>query len=300
MNSIKSVDFCMDQSIVAPVIYGNSPHYTTNTGIELGKKVAKELRDFLRNFNLFMGVTKIAYYRMDAYFDENNLNILEINASFVDGWGTALNLSRASGATVNSQSLLFPNLFVNEEQVYAPEFKLCQEELQIAGAKRMHESTDRLVPTIYYYGRWPTKNDGIFPYDGIRMDNKMNLAMFSRVWQGNYIKIPKHYMRGFDSWENIPNEVVLKFCDKGGEECRMARQSVIFNKPTGKAKFIKRCYEKDALIAQEIIQPAKRGDDNCQLVILAINEDPVTGYVQYSPKKIINDNSLHGPLRIIF
>jgi hypothetical protein len=294
-------DFSMNRSAVAPVIYGNSPHYTTNTGIELGEKVVKELRDFLKNFNLFMGVTKTAYYRMDAYFDENNLNILEINASFVDGWGTALNLARACDIAVDSRPLLFPKLFVNEDQVYMPEFELFKKELEIIGHETMHEQMDHLTPTVYYYGRWAeAQHEGIFPYDGIRIDNKLNLAMFGLAWKGDRVRIPKHYMRCLESWENIPDDVVLKFCDKGGEECQAARQSVIFNKPTGKAKFIKRCYEENALIAQEIIQPTKRGDNNCQLVILAINENPVTGYVQYSPKKIINDNSMHGPLRMIF
>lgn len=37
---------------------------------------------------------------------------------------------------------------------------------------------------------------------------------------------------------------------------------------------------------------------NTQLILLTAGSTPVTGYVQFSRKEIINDNSVHGPLWI--
>jgi hypothetical protein len=98
--------------------------------------------------------------------------------------------------------------------------------------------------------------------------------------------------------EEVPKEVVLKFCDKNSSECERARQSVLFGKPSGKAPFIKRCYNAETLLGQEVIQPTRENDRSCQLIIFAIGDEPITGYVQYGWGQIINDNSVHGPLRI--
>src|SRR3989338_3342838 len=294
-------DFDMDQSIVAPVIYDTDQHQTTNRGVILSSEVTQELNLFLCGFNASVGVERVPYYRIDAYFDEESLSILEINASFVDGWGTALNLARASGIPVDPRALIFPERFASKSSVYLPELELFLGEMAALGVNghRVCEWNSNDSDPIYVYGRIGSKDQPhVLPYDGLRLDNKLNLGLFNRMWKSDLVKTPQHYIGRFDSWEAIPREVVLKFCDKGSAECERARQSVMFNKPSGKAPFINRCYNAETLIAQDIVLPTKQGKNNCQLIIFAIGDEPITGYVQYSWSKIINDNSTHGPLRL--
>jgi hypothetical protein len=299
-----SIDFCnfnLDayKVKVAPVIYGEKPHLTTGMGVNISPDLYLELCAFLRSFNKFVGVEKIPYYRIDAYFDEKSLWILEINASFVDGWGIALNLSRAAGIYVDRIRLDFPKRFKTTNAVYFPELSLFVDELKVRGISdtEIVDNTEKDQELTYVYGRVGSKDKPyIFPYDGLRLDNKLNLGLFSRDWDGTIVKVPKHYIERFEDWEKIPKEVVLKFCDKGSEECKRAKQSVLFNKPAGKSPFLKRCYKEEILLAQEIIEPKRYNGENCQLIILAVENAPVTGYVQYSRENIINDNSIHGPL----
>lgn len=299
-----SIDFCnfdMDVSKVAPVIYGEKPHLTTGTGVNIPCDIVQELQAFFSGFNKSVGIEQIPYYRIDAYFDEKSLWILEINASFVDGWGTALNLARTSGIFVDPKSLVFPKRFTTKNTVYMPELSLFIDELKMRGISdaEIVSSIEKDHGSTYVYGRVGSKDKPyILPYDGLRLDNKLNLGLFSRNWNGTTVKVPKHYISRFEEWEKIPKEVVLKFCDKGSEECKRAGQSVLFDKPAGKSPFLKRCYRAENLLAQEIIQPKRYGDKNCQIIIFAIGDAPVTGYVQYSREDIINDNSTHGPLRI--
>lgn len=292
----------MDQSVVAPVIYGNKPHRTTNTGVMISKYVAQELQFFLAEFNKSIGVERLPYYRIDAYFDDSMtepaLWILEINAAFVDGWGTALNLARAAQIPVSPKLLQFPQCFDLIEEVYRPELELFVRELNNLRREAFYVGPCNDTTERYLYGRWRRKDSLILPYDGVRLDNKLNLGLFSRVWPGELVRVPRHYISRSESWEEIPSNAVLKFCDKGGPECATARNSVIFDKPQGKASFLKRCYQDETLLAQDWIKPVKKDGNNCQLVIFAIGDEPITGYVQYSPNKLINDNSIHGPLWI--
>lgn len=297
---INFFDFAIDKFIVAPIIYGNCHHSTTNRGVVVHDEIKKELARFLSDFNVWIGVEQTPYYRIDAYFNEQGLWILEVNASFVDGWGTALNLSRASKIRIDYNRLVFPKLFTSMDKLYLPELELFVSELACLG---FHDHSvcewDGRIDQIYVYGRVGLKEPHILPYDGIRLDNKLNLGLFSREWKSDVVKIPFHYISRFNSWEEIPQEVALKFCDKGSVECKRARQSVMLNKPLGKARFIKQCYEAETLLAQNIVCPTRDEDgNNCQLVILAIGDRPITGYAQYSRREIINDNSIHGPLSI--
>ncbi len=301
--NIKFCDFDMDKSIVAPIIYGNNQHRTTNRGVELSERISNELRCFLSGFNASVGIEQTPYYRIDAYFNEDTLWILEINASFVDGWGTALNLSRASGINIDSSHLIFPKQFVTKSDVYLPELELFANELAILGLPKRamcNKVYGNASEPTYVYGRVGTKDDLLtIPYDGLRLDNKLNLGQFSKSWNGTFVRIPKHYMNRFQSWDEVPNEVVLKFCDKNSQECKRAGKSVLFGKPLGKAPFIKRCYNAEILLGQEVINPTIEGSRNCQLIIFAISDNPITGYVQYGSGQIINGNSIHAPLLIV-
>jgi hypothetical protein len=299
---IRLQPFEIDRSIVAPSIYAGAPHRITDVGVSLPSAIVKELQGMLRAYNRFLGVRE-PYYRIDAYFDATTISILEINAAFVDGWGTALNLARASNISIPGEKLRFPIHFASVENAYRPELELFARELELCRSERVEVCDFRTWcwadTEIYVYGRVPHDDSLlVLPRDGLRLDDKRNLAQFERERKGLpdiHIRIPQHYMAP-TPWEEVPNDVVLKFRDKDGKEARQARQSVIIGKPQGKAKFLRGCYEAGLLIAQTYVAPSVHEGNNTQLVILAVGDEPVTGYVQYSTKKIINDNSVHGPL----
>ena len=315
--------FALDNEQVAPVIYGTAPHSVTADGVVIGPNIVAALREFLKRYNQFVNAPQHPYYRIDAYFSEQELHILEVNAAFVDGWGTALNLARASNVGIRKELLKFPKSFVSLESVYVPELRLFISELEHLGISenRVCERISELGAdeSAYIYGRFGGREQIDYPMQGIRLDNKVNLARFSQRWDQDGVpgvQVPWHFS-GYDgllaeptSWEELlkPRDeigfwrtppLVFKFCDKGGPECQKYRKSVIIGVPEGKNKYLRRCYEFGTVIAQNYVRPAKFKSDNCQLVILAIGDEPVTGYVQYSSKEIINDNSVHGPLALI-
>jgi hypothetical protein len=297
---IQFVERTLDEAVIAGCIYRDFPHQTTSQGVALSQKVRPELETFLSEYNSFIGAV-FPYYRIDAFFDQDTLWILEVNAAFVDGWGTALNLTRASGGKVNCERLTFPQHLATVEEDYLPELRLLVAELAAQGLID-HQIIDYVRTDdepVYLYGRVDTYgSQQVFPLDGLRLDNKVNLALFSREWRGNSVQVPQHYLQRFQTWQEIPTQVVLKFCDKNSRECQQARTSVFINKPEGKAKFLKQCYESEVLLAQQYIPPAVHPLGNAQLILLTAGNAPVTGYVQYSQKPIINDNSIHGPLWI--
>lgn len=240
---IRFTEFTLDRVAVAGCIYKNVSHEVTSNGVVLSSEVKAELRQFLDAFNTFIGVTEMPYYRIDAYVQGDALWILELNASFVDGWGTALNLCRVSGGSVDPESLVFPELFATESSDYLPELEVFLAELKLVGVD------GQIVPYQYYpelptyiYGRvGSVTQKNVRPFEGLRLDDKRNLAQFSTLWQGKYVRVPRHYMSDTDLWEDIPASAVLKFCDKSGDASKQARTSVLIGKPEGKAKFLRRC-----------------------------------------------------------
>lgn len=323
---VKVKKFKVDENVVAPVIYGDQPHQICRKGYVLSSALRDELRIFLTHYNNFVGVEQTPYYRIDAYAQVyggdshtpapvNHLDILEINASFVDGWGTALNLARASGIAIHPRELVFPKHLATMNSIYRPELDLFVAELAALGQTdhRIVEWSPEPSEPTYVYGRVGSRETPtIIPYDGIRLDNKLNLARFGNVkwlWREG-VRIPKHFIGETHEWADIPATAVLKFCDKGSDECLRTRTSVIFGKPQGNAPALKRFFREGKLLAQVRVQEDRHhfleGDFlehramflNAQIVILAIGNEPVTGYVQYSPKMLINDNSYHGPLQI--
>lgn len=299
--------FDLDGSIVARTIYGEQPHRVSNRGVVLPPEIRAELEQLLHQYAKHIDANDPAYYRIDCYFDSQRLSVLEINTAFVDGWGTALNLSRAAKIPVKTAPLVkLPGRIATIDPIYLPEVQLFADELQMWICQNLEieeefEGTHYPAPDLYVYGRVKEKFPHVYPYRGYELDNKMHLARFERdEWRGEEVWIPQHYVHGRTAWSEIPESAVLKFCEKGGVESERARASVILGKPQGKAKFLRFCYESERLIAQEQINPKIDDDDRffCQLVILAINSDVVCGYVQYSGSLIITDNSIHGPLLI--
>lgn len=301
---IRFFNFALNKQLVAQEIFQGFVHQTTKQGVIINNLITKELTNLLKEFNQFVKAPHTPYYRIDAYFDSKNLYILEINAAFVDGWGTALNLSRASGIPTANELLRFPIQFHSAEANYLPELELFIAELKYCGIDTSL-GMNWGEPT-YIYGRngHLYNSSTVFPQEGNRIDNKSNLAKFSQIWRGNSVHIPKHYYSPSYTWEALPEEIVLKFCDKDSTECKKAGRSVYFGKSHKKSSYLLRCFTEGSLIGQELITPKNRILDdcdtpfNCQLIILAIGSDPLTGYTQYSPNKIINDNSIHGPLWI--
>ncbi|KXK08797.1 MAG: hypothetical protein UZ21_OP11001000352 [Microgenomates bacterium OLB22] len=310
--NIEFVEYEMDQSIIAPVIYGAMPHRTTNKGVRLSASIVQELEHF---FSLYPCPTIIekcyaqrqglpTYFRGDAYFDGERLWILEVNGAFVDGWGTALNLARSCGISVDSSKLVFPQTFACTSPVYAPEMNLWLREMAKLGkplgtiVRAQPQPSHYLEPT-YVYGRGGMGDPNLFPYCGSLLDQKRFLYYMERQWKGDLVKIPKHYRSPGTSWDELPRDVVLKFDDKSSEECQRARASVLMGKPKGKAPFLKRSFQSRQLIGQERIEPTKIDGKSCQLIIMVIGSTPVTGYVQYSHRQIINDDSVHGPLELM-
>jgi hypothetical protein len=243
--------------------------------------------------------------RMDVYPNRNSLSVLEVNTAFVDGWGTALNFSRAIGASLEVGGL-FPNRFGLMEEQYRPELKVLLGELALHGQTETslvdwQESGESQETPIYVYGRRKLEADQVLPKNGLFLDNKLWLTAFSKLWQGTVVEIPRSFScAGGTEWQEVPKDVYLKFADKSSEESERARFSVRKGKPQGKAPFLKRAYSNGQLIAQsqvpvwpEEIDGALR---NAQLVVLS-KGDLICGYVQYGYGSIINDNSIHGPLK---
>jgi hypothetical protein len=65
----------------------------------------------------------------------------------------------------------------------------------------------------YVYGVI-SRTINVFPYDGMRMDNKMNLAMFSKIWESKNIEIPQIITPSEASWEEMPKDYVYKISGK--------------------------------------------------------------------------------------
>jgi hypothetical protein len=245
--------------------------------------------------------------RLDVYPDEDKLAVLEVNTAFVDGWGTALNLNRATGEVLDTTGV-FPDRFGLMEERYRPELALLLGELAVRGQRgtsleEWSEQEEAAQETpIYVYGRRQDETPLVLPRDGLKLDNKLILACFSPYWEGDFVEIPETFAQGTGTpWDEVPADVYLKFIDKSSPEAARARASVIRGKPSGKAPFLRRAYTDDKLIAQRIVpqyieETGEMGQRAAQLVVLA-KGDFLTGYVQYGLGTLINDDSIHGPLR---
>jgi len=300
--------FDVDRTLVAPVVYSQLPHRVTETGVLLLQDMVDKLAFFFWSFEMFLREQEHdcerqspLYFRVDAYIHDGVLWILEVNTAFVDGWGVALNLSRASGIKIIENDLDFPIDFATEDDVYLPELELTVDEInQLRRLKRQvvpFKKRGLYERSTYVYGHCGNKNrTDIEPYNGVALDDKRHLAAFSTFWNDTSVRIPPMYVDQTTPWTDLPEDIVLKFSDKASPLAKSMRESVLFGKPSGKAKFWRRSYQEGDVIAQKIVEPLKHRGLNSQLVILAIGHTPVAGYVQFSERRIVNDNSIHGPI----
>ena len=86
MNNIRFKYFQIDEKIIAPEIYSWAKRQISSKWIEISDEINGELSNFLENYIDFLWLNwKRLFFRIDCYFDEKKLYILDINASFVDG-----------------------------------------------------------------------------------------------------------------------------------------------------------------------------------------------------------------------
>lgn len=302
MNNIEPRNFDINEEIVAKTIYWNEKREFSPKWLEISSKLKQEFNTFLEKYIDFVWLRKTAYFRIDAYFDEDNLYILDINASYVDGWWNAMNLTRAVWKEIDSILLnKFPDKTYLQEEIYRPEFELFINEMSIYW-KQIEEVTqinERYKTYIYGVEKrlW-----NLFPYDWLRIDNKLNLAMFSKLWKWENIKVPEFILSNQCSWEDLPRDYVLKVTWKQ-DISRLNEKNTMWIdwkvkiwKPK-KWKLASSLWEENKLVAQKKISPyLDENRKNNQAIIMTLDTDIIAWYVQKSTFDIINDNSLQSPL----
>lgn len=284
--------FELDTSILPDSIYGEAPYRYQPTGVVLDACVREELSALLAAYLRTCGCAAHGtYFRIDAYFDleKGYLWILEINALFVDGWGTALNLSRAAGYPVRVRPRSFPSTWTTEDPAYLPELRLACEELRLATGERF-EVTETPEKHAYRYGRSRSHATDMLDV----LEDKLALTTFSREWCGTRVHVPKGYSameHRFDELSSLRGGLVFKHRFK-----RNNREVVCFSDQAGKG--VRRAYGEKLMIAQEVVQPWKLNGRPTQLVLLAVGSEPVTGYLLCGEldERILTDRGIHGPL----
>lgn len=290
---------------IAESIYQGRSQQVTERGCVVSGEATADLRRFASDYAGFLGIPWQPYLRVDIYPSTKGLAVLEVNTAFVDGWGIALNLSRAIGEATETDGL-FPDRFGLVEEQYRPELTLLLGELAVRGQVKTsletrEEPSSQEGAPIYVYGRLATTEPLVLPRNGRALDDKRLLARFSRAWNGQAVYVPETFTaEAGNDWQDIPPDVYLKFVDKSSEAAQAARFSVQAGKPQGKAPFLRRAYQAGKLIAQREVRPWQEIVNGLsrtvQLVVLT-KGDFMTGYVQYGRGPIINDNSIHGPLQ---
>jgi len=281
-------DFEMDQSILAKTIYKNYPHKTTSIGLVIAMSVILELKSFLQGFLEFHNRPEVGrFIRVDTFFSEKGLQIIELNVELADGWGVALNLARASGnSVVVPANTSLPSRYIAYTSNYLPEYELAIDEFRQLGYNGI------AIESRYY--ETEVKDE---------LDNKLCLERFARKWKGCSVKVPNMYSIETTPWEELPTEVVFKFAEKYGEEAIRAHYSVKPRDGIGKGEYMRKIYRRGRAVAQERILPSVLADGSVtQAIIMLSGSTPITGYLQVAPSTefIINDRTaVKGPLLFI-
>ena len=311
---IQIVEFPFDQTQFPVSLYGNKPYHVGNTGLKMPRQIKNEVECLIQEFVAACGFGKKGVYlRLDLFINPNfeQVHLLEVNSRLVDGWGAAFSLAQAGGQKIeeistNARHATFPSFWhlPFSNRVYRNDFDFTLRELNHLGV-----STTELIALdskssndwIYYYG-WdrPEKNGlQIAPSFGYEIENKVHLAQFSRVWQGERVNIPLGYSVYNAAWDEIPrDQVIFKFCEKHGEDSEQARTSVLYPNQVGKGRFVKQCYARGTIVAQDLIAPLEVSDKICQLILLTNSASVIAGYVLWAPHgtRIITDAYEHAPL----
>ena len=314
MGKIKVVDVSFDRNLFPKSLYGDKPYRLSNVGLSLSRDIKEETEDLVRHFlemNRF--VTEGVFLRLDLFVDPNleAVHLLEINSRLVDGWSAGFSLARVAGQKPdelrrNASLANFPRYwhlpFAN--RVYRSDFDFALRELNDLGVPAVEISDFSGCPEgewIYYYG-WdrPEGNDVLTaPRWGYEIENKIHLARFSRAWQGRQVGVPLGYCHDVAVWDEVPRDrVVFKFCEKHGKDSERAGTSVLYPSEVRKGRFVKGCYGRGTIVAQDMIHSFEIDRNVCQLVLLLSGATVVTGYVLWAPRRtrIITDAYAHAPL----
>gem|GEM_PF-1677093 len=321
-------EFNLNRDLLPRSLYRGRPYKVGGLGVIMSGEIMRGLEFFLGEFLSFCGFRKDGfcepgiYLRTDAFISEamDRLIVLEVNARFVDGWGTALNLCRACGFPVGGELIgeKLPQAWhlPSSNNAYYDEFLLTLQELRNLGKKVESflpgEPRDDRDP-MYYYG-WdrPEELPNIVPAYGYEIENKMRLAQFSRSTEWDIkggrtrcVNTPLCWYAPEVPWEHVANWMksdfsgtVLKFAEKYSADHLRAGKSVLYQRDVRGGRFARQCYNRNSLIAQQMIHPATLDKKACQVVILSCGATPVTGYVLWEREdaEVINDSALHGPL----
>ena len=261
----------LDRAIVATSIYGDLPHLVTNLSLIIESDIKAELGRFVREYATFLDAED-KYFRIDLYFDGDYVYVIEVNVEVADGWGVAFNLLRASGRSLCEKPTVptvFPTFPGDPRET---EFTLAVNEFAILGvASSIEVLSERKFDPL---------------------DNKLYLARFSDVWIGERVKVPRLYWRGNAAWEDVPQDVYLKFADKFCPEAVKSRYSAKPRSELGKAKQMKQLFAEGSAIAQERVNPSLTAcGKQVQAVAMCSPSQVVTGYIQVAPaeRSVIND-----------
>lgn len=261
----------LDRAIVAPAIYGDFPHFTTDLSLVIESEVKAELGQFMQEYAAFLDAQD-KYFRIDLYYDADCVYVIEVNVEVADGWGVALNLLRAAGCKPCAKAA-YPNLIPTfPEDPRETEFRLAVKELALLGVGASVEVLSERT------------------FDPL--DNKLHLARFSDVWTGQRVIIPRLYWNGNAAWEDIPQDVYLKYADKFCPEAIKSRYSAKPRVELGKAKQMRRLFAEGGAIAQQRVRPALTTcGKQVQAVAMCNGSQVVTGYIQVAPagRNVIND-----------
>ncbi|MFA6549309.1 MAG: hypothetical protein WCT39_05230 [Candidatus Margulisiibacteriota bacterium] len=307
---MRLANLTLDTSVLPHEIFAGSPYQTTSLGLEIPKKTKDELREFLERYLKEAGIENDdgVFFRVDLYPDpekEDVFWIIEVNALFVDGWGIGLNLARATGSPVEINGLgdRFPETWTTEDRAYLPELQLACDELRIATGRQFSFEPSfncRISQApAYWYGR-QRPHEKLRPWHGETLDDKIVLVRLASTWRGERIRIPQSFSVETTPWDQLPDRSGLVF--KLRRKWENPRMSVRFGDEIGKGKDVRRGYTDGGVIAQTRIPQATTNDGQpVQAIIMTAGTTPVSGYVQIARPgvKIINDNSLHGPLILV-
>lgn len=304
---MRLVNLSVDTSILPAEIFAGSPYQTTSLGLKIPRETKDELREFLGRYLQTAGIENDneVFFRVDLYPDTENDNVfwvIEVNALFVDGWGVALNLSRAAGSPVEIGGLdnRFPETWTTEDRVYLPELQLACDELKIATGKQFlfqPAAACRLFkPPAYWYGR-QRPYEKLCPQHGETLDDKLVLVRLANTWHGEHVKIPRSFSLETTVWDNLPSPSGLVF--KLRRKWQNPRMSIRFGDQIGRGNDVRRGYNRKDIVAQEVLRRATiNGGQHVQIIIVTIGKKPISGYVQIArpDARIINDDSIHGPV----
>jgi len=264
-------DTLLDRAIIAPSIYGDFPHFVTDLFVAIEREIKEELGRFLQEYATFLDA-RDKYFRVDLYFDGDRVYVIEVNVEVADGWGVALNLLRAAGCKPYDR-MVFPSVFPTfPDDPRVTEFRLAVTELALLGYKSVVEILPERTFDL--------------------LDNKLHLARFSNVWVGERVKIPRLYWNGNATWDEVPQDVYLKFADKFCPEAVKSRYSAKPRSELGKAKQMRQLFTEGNAIAQERVSPSLTAcGKQVQAVVMCTGSQVVTGYIQVAPagRSVIND-----------